>query len=189
MSRTGVSHSWMVELHASVACILNHPATKQVTTSTGTDVVCAHIIFAAIRTMHAASNCVRVEKRNFMRNITVKFIASPISDAYPAMRISSVMSAVLPTISEAAARYIPPENCIIRTKNMNRYGFNRRGTKSGTSGISNGPCGACQSAISILHTTFHIHSGPQFCHFLRLVVGAELNSYRHTLAHFYEIAC
>ena len=31
MSRTGVNHSCMVELHANVACILNHPATKQVT--------------------------------------------------------------------------------------------------------------------------------------------------------------
>ncbi|WP_290095223.1 hypothetical protein [Bacteroides acidifaciens] len=141
MSRTGVNHSWIVELQANVACILNHPATKQVITSTGTESVEAQMKLAAISTIHAASSCVRLENRNLMRNITAKFIAMPISEAYPAMSISSCMSAVVPTMLDAAARYTPPENWIISTKNMKIHGFSLRGTKSGTSGISNGPCG------------------------------------------------
>ena len=104
MSRTGVSQSCMVELHASVACILNQPATKQVPTSSGTLVVWAQITLAAISTAPAASSCTRLEKRNLMRNITAKLTARPISEAYPAMRISSCINAVVPTMSEAAAR-------------------------------------------------------------------------------------
>ena len=46
----------------------------------------------------------RVENRNLMRNITAKLIAMPMSEAYPAMRMSSCISAVVPTISDAAAR-------------------------------------------------------------------------------------
>lgn len=61
MSRTGVSHSCMVELQANVACILNHPATRHVITSTGTEVVLAQIIFAAISTAPAVSSWVRLE--------------------------------------------------------------------------------------------------------------------------------
>ena len=41
----------MVELQANVACIRNHPATKHVITSTGTEVVYAQIIFAAMSTI------------------------------------------------------------------------------------------------------------------------------------------
>ena len=81
MSRTGVSHNCIVELQASVACILNHPATKQVPTSNGTLVVWAHIILATIRTIPEVTNWVRVEKRNLMRNMTAKLMANPISEA------------------------------------------------------------------------------------------------------------
>ena len=104
MSRTGVSHSWMVELQANVACMRNHPATKHVATSNGTLSVCAQTTLATISTMPQTISWVRAENRNLMRNITAKLTASPTSDAYPAIRISSCMSAVVPTMSEAAAR-------------------------------------------------------------------------------------
>lgn len=188
MSLTGVSHSCMVELHANVACMRNHPATKHVPTSTGTLVVRAHIILAAISTAPDASSCVRVENRNLMRNITAKFIDMPVSEAYPAMRISSCMSAVVPTMSVAAARYTPPANCTMSTKKMNRYGFNRRGTKSGTSGMSNGPCGACRSAISVFYFTFHIHACAQSGYVVGAVVAVKLDSHRNALAHLHEIS-
>lgn len=127
MSRTGVIQSCMVELQANVAHILNHPAKKQVVTSTGTEDVWAQIILAAIKAMQHIDNATRLEYRNFSRNMTAKFIDIPISWAYPAMRISSCIRAVVPTMSEAAARYRPPENWIIRTNNMNNHGFKRRG--------------------------------------------------------------
>ncbi len=81
MSRTGVSQSWMVELQANVACILNQPATKQVATSSGTESVVAHIQLAAMSTMQAESSWMRLEKRNLMRNITAKLMAMPTSEA------------------------------------------------------------------------------------------------------------
>ena len=71
----------MVELQANVACILNHPATRQVATRTGTLVVMAHITFAAISTIPDASNWIRLEYRNLMRNITAKFIDMPMREA------------------------------------------------------------------------------------------------------------
>ncbi len=129
MSRAGVSHSWMVELHANVACILNHPATKQTATRSGIESVLAHIRLAAISTAPDTRSWVRVEKRNLIRSMTAKFIAIPTSDAYPAISISSCIRAVVPTMSEAAARYTPPENWTIRTKRMKSQGFSRRGMK------------------------------------------------------------
>ena len=81
MSRTGVSHSCMVELQAKVACMRNHPATKHVATSSGTHVVCAQMMLAAMSTAPAAMSCVRLVKRNFMRNITAKLMAMPTSEA------------------------------------------------------------------------------------------------------------
>lgn len=81
MSRTGVSQSWMVELHAKVACIRNHPAIKQVVTSNGTEAVCAHITLAAISTIPDTINCVLVENLNFILNITAKLTAIPTRDA------------------------------------------------------------------------------------------------------------
>lgn len=104
MSRTGVNHNWMVELQANVACILNHPATRQVVTKTGTLVVEAHMILAAISTKADTRSWVRVENLNFTRNITAKLIDMPISKAYPAIRMSSCIRAVVPTMFEAAVR-------------------------------------------------------------------------------------
>ncbi len=94
----------MVELQANVACIRNHPAIKQVATRTGTEVVSAQIIVASRITIHDAISCIRVENLNFMRNITAKLIDIPISEAYPAIRISSCINAVVPTISVTDAR-------------------------------------------------------------------------------------
>ena len=127
MSLTGGSQSWMVELQANVACILNQPATKQVPTSRGTLVVWAHITLAAISTAADTSNCNRVENLNFIRNMTAKLMARPTMEAYPAIRMSSCIRAVVPTMSMAAARYAPPENWMINTNSMNRYGLSRRG--------------------------------------------------------------
>ena len=127
MSRTGVSHSWMVELQASVACILNHPATKHTATIRGTEVEQAHTMLATMSTMAADRSCVRLEKRNLKRNITAKFMDMPMSEAYPIIRMSSGIRAVVPTMSEAAARYTPPENWMMRTKKMNSHGLSRRG--------------------------------------------------------------
>ena len=117
----------------------------------------AHMMLAAINTAAETRSCDLVENLNLMRNITAKLIARPTSDAYPAIRMSSCINPVVPTISEAAARYTPPENWTIKTNIMNRYGLSRLGMKFGTSGISKGPCGACQSPMSILHAAFHIH--------------------------------
>ena len=127
MSRTGVSHSWMVELQARVACILNHPATKHTVTIRGTEVEQAHTMLATMSTMAADRSCARLEKRNLKRNITAKFMDMPMSEAYPIIRMSSCIRAVVPTMSEAAARYTPPENWMMSTKKMNSHGLSRRG--------------------------------------------------------------
>ncbi len=87
-----------------LAGIVNHPATRQAPTSTGTLDVAAHTTLATSSTPPHTSNCVRVEKRNLMRNITAKLMLMPISEAYPAISMSSVISAPVPTMSEAAAR-------------------------------------------------------------------------------------
>ena len=50
MSRTGVSHSWIVELQMNVAHILNHPATKHTATSTARLRVWAQMMLAAMST-------------------------------------------------------------------------------------------------------------------------------------------
>ena len=79
-------------------------------TNIDTLVVYAQMKFAAISTIDETRSWVRVENLNLILNITAKFIANPMIDAYPAINISSCISAVVPTISVAAARYNPSEN-------------------------------------------------------------------------------
>ena len=51
----------MVELHANVAHMRNHPATKQVATNRGTEVVLAQMKVEAIRTMQHTVRLIRLE--------------------------------------------------------------------------------------------------------------------------------
>ena len=81
MSRTGVSYSWMVELHSKVAHIRKKPATKQVATSTGTLWVYMQMMLAAIITIPQIKKVDLGGMANFSLNIITKVSDMPARDA------------------------------------------------------------------------------------------------------------
>ena len=103
-SRLGVIQSWIVELHSKVPHILKNPAIKQVATSMGTLVVFMQIRLQAIIAEQQISRDVLEVKRNLSRNMIANVSAMPAMEAYPAIMISSCISAVEPTISLTAAK-------------------------------------------------------------------------------------
>lgn len=97
--RVGVMRSWMVEKHSNVPHMRSTPEQKQVTTSTGTLRVC---MVTRLHTMRPAQTHWRIRrevKRNFRRNRMGNTIEMPRNEASPAMRMSSCINAVSPTIS------------------------------------------------------------------------------------------
>ena len=81
MSRLGVIQSWMVLLHSKVPQIRKKPDTKQVATSSGTEVVLAQMMLASRMTEQQRSNVGFDLTAIFSRNIMPKKSAMPTSEA------------------------------------------------------------------------------------------------------------
>ena len=81
MSRTGVSHSCMVDMHSNVPHMRNTPATKHAANNTGREPVFMHArLQAMIMTEHTV-NATFEGNLNFSLNITVKVSAIPTIEA------------------------------------------------------------------------------------------------------------
>lgn len=102
--RVGVMRSCIDEKHSKVPHMRRAPVKKQVTANTGRLRVLMVMILPTMSPMATTGRMVREGKRNFRRNRMGNIIVMPMNEAYPAMRISSCMSAVAPTISLTEAR-------------------------------------------------------------------------------------